>query len=79
MLQRGDGPEHWFEPTREVVAGDAEITEHREASESVELDLAGEAEAVEDDACDVAGAAVAVDAGPGGAGIGVRRERGRVP
>lgn len=54
MLQRGDGPEHWFEPTREVVAGDAEITEHREASESVELDLAGEAEAVEDDACDVA-------------------------
>lgn len=59
MLQRGDGPEHRFDPTREAVAGDAEVRELLEADKSVELDLPGEAKAVEDDAGDIAGDAVA--------------------
>lgn len=68
MLQRGDTSQHRGDPTREAVAGDAEILQHSEAGERVEYQLATETEAVEDDASYVAGDVVANDAGPGGAG-----------
>lgn len=64
MLERGHGPQCGGDPTREVVPGETEVLQHRQAKQSVELDLPGEPEAVEDYAGDVGAGAVAGDPGP---------------
>lgn len=64
MLERGHGAKCGRDPAREVVTRETEVLQHRQANQSVELELPGEPKAVEGYAGDMGAGAVAGDPGP---------------